>query len=110
MTEVGTNKLLENDDIVLWEFLLSPGEETPLHTHERRFVSYVVVGSTLQVRNAGGNQIAEVDVPSGDVIDFRLDGDELTASNIQGLHIPASHSARNAGSSNYHEIFVEFKR
>ena len=47
MTEVGTNKLLENDDIVLWEFLLSPGEETPLHTHERRFVSYVVVGSTL---------------------------------------------------------------
>jgi len=110
MTDVGTNKLLENDDIVLWEFLLSPDEETPVHTHERSFVSYVVDGSTLQVCDSDGNKVAEVDVPSGDVIDFCLDGDELAARNIHGLRIPASHSARNAGNSNYREIFVEFKR
>jgi len=110
MSDVGTNKLLENDDIVLWEFLLAPGEQTPVHSHDRSFLSYVIDGSTLQVRDAGGAQIAEVDVPSGDVTDFRLDGAELSATNIEGLRIPATHSARNTGKADYREIFVEFKR
>ena len=34
MGEVGTTKVYENEKIIVWEFTLEPGEETPLHEHK----------------------------------------------------------------------------
>lgn len=110
MTDVGTNKVFENDELVLWEFFLEPGEQTPDHTHALDFVSYVIDGSTLQVRGPGGVEIANVDVPTGDVIAFRVEDQDLVSSGGAEIRIPATHSARNVGESRYREVFVEFKR
>ena len=31
---VGTTKIFENDKVIMWEFVLEPGAETPMHRHE----------------------------------------------------------------------------
>ena len=108
MTDVGTNKVFENDDIIMWEFFLEPGEQTPCHSHEKGFVSYVINGSTLVIKDANGSEVDRVEVPSGDVLEFQLAGDELMVPGA-AIRVPATHSATNVGSSAYREMFVEFK-
>lgn len=110
MTDVGTNKVFENDEVVLWEFFLEPGEQTEDHTHVLDFISYVIDGSTLQVRGPGGVEIANVEVPTGDVIAFRVEDEELVSSGHAEIRIPATHSACNVGQNRYREVFIEFKR
>ena len=108
MTDVGTNKVFENDKIILWEFFLEPGEETPCHTHDKSFISYVIDGSTILVKDANGSQVDQVDVPDGDVLEFQLADGELTVPNTP-IRVPATHSATNVGKTAYREMFVEFK-
>ena len=108
MAEVGTNKVFENDDIIMWEFFLEPGEETPVHTHANGFVSYVIDGSTILINDAGGNKVDEVAVPGGEVLEFQLEGEELAVPNTD-IRVPATHSAKNLGDTSYREMFIEFK-
>ena len=108
MAEVGTNKVFENDDIILWEFFLEPGEETPCHTHDKGFVSYVIDGSTILIKDANGAEVDRVDVRDGDVLEFRLVDDELLVPNTP-IRVPASHIAINIGKTAYREMFIEFK-
>lgn len=108
MAEVGTKKVFENDDIIMWEFFLEPGEETPLHTHTYGFVSYAIDGSTILIKDAHGKKVDQVDVPSGDVLEFQLAGDELVVSNT-AIRVPATHSAKNVGKTTYREMFTELK-
>ena len=35
---VGSKKLFENDKVIVWDFVLQPGETTPLHQHERSYM------------------------------------------------------------------------
>ncbi len=110
MSDVGTNKVFENDEMILWEFFLEPGEQTEAHSHGLDFISYVIDGSTLQVRGPDGAEIANVDVPSGDVISFRVQEEDLVSSGSTEIRIPATHSACNVGKHRYREIFIELKR
>ena len=48
-TNVGTRKLFENDEIIMWEFLLEPGEATSCHTHVHDYVFHVLEGSREQI-------------------------------------------------------------
>ena len=108
MAEVGTNKVFENSNIILWEFFLEPGEETPCHTHDKGFVSYVIDGSTILIKDANGSQVDRVAVSSGDVLEFQLADGELAGPRY-GERVPATHSATNVGKTAYREMFVEFK-
>ena len=108
MEVVGTNKVFENDKIILWEFFLEPGEETPVHTHANGFVSYVIDGSTIRINDEDGEKVDQVDVPGGEVLEFRLHDGKLTVPNTS-IRVPATHSARNLGNSTYREIFIELK-
>lgn len=108
MAEVGTNKVFENDKIVLWEFFLEPGEETPCHTHDKSFISYVINGSTILINDADGNKVDEVNVPDGEVLQFQLQGEELVVPGTP-IRAPATHSAKNTGDTPYREMFVELK-
>ena len=38
MAGVGTTKVFENDKIIVWEFVLGPGETTPMHTHQHDYI------------------------------------------------------------------------
>ncbi len=109
MGEVGTTKVFENDKIIVWEFVLEPGEETPVHTHKHDYVFYVLDGAPLAVSDADGNDLGVFDATSGSVFPLNIDGDELVSADDKGHRVPATHKARNAGTTRYREILVESK-
>ncbi len=109
MAGVGTRKLFEDERIIVWEFELAPGESTPVHTHEHDYVFYVLEGSHLEVFAGDGAALGGFDAPTGAVFPLNLVGNELVSADDKGLRAPATHMARNAGSSRYREILVEKK-
>lgn len=109
MAGVGTKVVFEDDKIKVWEFNLEPGEQTPVHTHELDYIFYVIEGTTLEVFDADNQYLNSLDVSAGDVVPLRLDGDELVLIGNESTRVPATHSARNAGTSRYREILIEKK-
>jgi len=57
MAGVGTEKVFENDKVIVWNFVLAPGEETPVHTHEHSYMWYAIDGAPLQVFDEHGERI-----------------------------------------------------
>jgi hypothetical protein len=109
MGDVGTTKIFEDDRVAIWEFLLEPGCRTPVHTHERDYVFYVLEGSRLEVFGANDEPLGAFDANTGDVFALACEQGELRSRDDKGLRAPATHSARNAGTSRYREILVETK-
>ena len=104
MAGVGTNVVFEDDKIKVWEF-----NQTGIHTHEMDYVFYVINGSTLEVFDAEDKFVMPLEFKDGDVLPLRLEGDELVVVGNESLRVPATHSARNAGSSTYREVLIEKK-
>ncbi len=109
MGEVGTTKVFESDKIIVWEFTLEPGETTPVHTHEHDYIFYVLDGAPLEVFDADDQALPPFDAQTGAVFAFRCEGDDLVSTDDKAIRVPATHSARNAGPTRYHEILVEAK-
>lgn len=109
MAGVGSNVVFEDQKIKVWEFNLEPGEKTPLHTHEMDYVFYVIKGSTLEVFDSDDQFVMPLHLSDGDVLPLRLEDNELVAISDESLRVPATHSARNAGSTRYREILIEQK-
>jgi hypothetical protein len=109
MPDVGSRKLFENERIIVWEFVLEPGETTPRHTHELDYVWYVLEGSKLETFDERGESIGAFESRTGATFAFAIEGDELVSTDEKGLRGPATHSARNVGSNRYREILVEMK-
>ena len=109
MTGIGTRKVFENENIAVWELFLGPGEHIDTHTHKHDYVFYVFEGAPLEIYDANGNTIDTVKLASGDVRSFHVKGNQLIPSN-GGTPIPATHSARNVGHTNYREVLFEYKR
>ena len=110
MGDVGTTRIFENDAILIWEFVLEPGEQTPCHTHRHDYVFHVLEGSTLEVFDEKGVPLGSFEARMGDTFAFRCGGGELVSADEKGMRAPATHSARNGGTSRYREILVETKR
>ena len=106
---VGSKVVFEDDKIKVWEFNLGPGKRTAVHTHEMEYVFYLIDGSTLEVFDADGNFVTPLEFNDGDVLPLRLKGDELIVVGNESLRVPATHSARNAGTTTYREILIEKK-
>jgi uncharacterized cupin superfamily protein len=106
MSDIGTKKIFENDKVSVWELVLEPGESSGVHTHSHDYLFYVIEGSTAEVTDEGGKILDTFELNAGDVVSFRLEGRELVGDD---LRLPATHSARNTGSSRYREILVETK-
>lgn len=107
MAGVGTTKLYENEDVIVWDFRLEPGESTAMHTHRLPYFFQVVAGSTLAVSASDGSSLGDIDFKTGSTHSLTLDGDELVAS--RGARVPVTHAAKNVGETAYHEILVELK-
>jgi len=106
---VGTTKVFENDKIIVWEFVLEPGAETPMHRHEHDYVFYVLDGAPLQVFDADGNDLGTLDASAGSVFALAMDGEDLVSVDGKGHRVPALHKAKNTGTTRYREILVESK-
>jgi beta-alanine degradation protein BauB len=104
--DIATKKIFENDKIAVWEMVLEPGESTGLHTHRHDYMFYVIEGSVGEVIDCDGKVLGRMEVKAGDNIFFRRDGTEFVAGNFR---VPATHSARNVGTTRYREILVESK-
>ena len=106
MSEIASKKIFENDKIAVWELVLEPGESTGIHTHPHDYMFYVIEGSTSEITDKNGNFLSKLEMTAGDTMFIRLEGQELVAGN---LRLPATHSARNVGTTRYREILVETK-
>ncbi|MFP3553978.1 hypothetical protein SB861_25180 [Paraburkholderia sp. SIMBA_049] len=111
MAGVGTEKVFENDKVIVWNFTLAPGEFTPVHTHEHPYMWYAIEGAPLQIFDESGNEVGIFEVPTGAIYSLKLeDGYLEVLSEIgKGARVPATHKARNVGTSNYREVLVEYK-
>ena len=109
MAEVGTFKVFENDKIIVWEFLLEPGETTAMHTHKHDYIFYVLDGAPLQVFDVNGKDLGTLDAKTGAVFNLRCDGNELIGVDDPNVRVPVTHTAKNTGPTRYREILVETK-
>ena len=109
MAGVGTQKVFENDRIVVWHLDLEPGEQVQRHTHKLDYIVRIVSGSTLEVFGPDGELLDTVELEAGRAEYFRVDGDQIVADRLGYPSVPATHSARNAGESVFREVLVEFK-
>ena len=106
MAGVGTTKVFENDKIIVWEFVLEPGETTPMHTHEHDYIFYVLDGAPLQVFDVAGKDLGTLDAKTGSVFVLRMDGDDLVGVHDPSIRVPAEHAAKNTSTSRQREISV----
>jgi hypothetical protein len=111
MAGVGTEKVFENDKVIVWNFTLAPGEETPMHTHEHSYMWYAISGAPLQVFDEKGKDLGTLEVPTGAIYSLKLENGvlEVLSEPGKGMRVPARHKARNAGSTPYREVLVEYK-
>ncbi len=109
MGEVGTHKIHEDERVIIWEFLLDPGERTSCHTHRYDYVFYVLEGTTLEVFDEADRYLGAFEAPAGAVFSLGVIGEELVSADDKGLRAPATHSTRNAGPTRYREMLVELK-
>ena len=109
MAGVGTQKVFENDRVIVWHLDLEPGEEGERHTHELDYVVRVLSGSTLEVSGPDGELLYTVELESGGAVNFRIDGDQIVSDRPGYPAVPATHSARNVGTNTFREVLIEFK-
>lgn len=107
MADVATKKLYENDEIIVWEMVLEPGENSGLHTHSHSYLFHVLEGATCEVMDREGKSCGALSMEPGFTMFLRLQGQELVAS--EEFRIPLTHSARNIGKTRFREILVETK-
>lgn len=91
---IGTRFLFEDERLRVWEIVLEPGEEAPLHTHQLDYVTVVIEGGTVARSNADGT----VDVferQPGDIMRRREGSD--------------THSLKNIGTTRFRNVIFELK-
>jgi hypothetical protein len=109
MSGIGTEKVFENDRVVVWHLDLEPGEQCEQHTHKLDYVARVISGSTLEVSGPDGELLYAVERKAGDVLNFQTDDDHVVADCPGSSAVPARHSVRNIGASSFKEVLIEFK-
>ena len=109
MAGVGTQKVYEDDRVVLWHLDLQPGEESGRHTHSLDYTVRILSGSTLEVFGPDGESLATVELKAGGATCFRIDGDKITSDRPGYPVVPATHNVRNIGTTPFREVLVEFK-
>jgi hypothetical protein len=109
MAAVGTEKVFEDDRVIVWHLDLEPGETAPRHTHELDYVVRILSGSTLEVFGPEGELLDTVQLEAGAAVSFRIDGDQIVSDREGYPAVPSTHSVRNVGASAFREVLVEFK-
>ena len=109
MAGVGTQKVFENDRVIVWHLDLEPGEQGEQHTHELDYVVRILSGSTLEVFGPDGESLDTVELEAGGAVSFRIDGDRIVTDRPEYPAVPTTHSARNIGTTPFREVFIEFK-
>jgi beta-alanine degradation protein BauB len=97
--DVATKLLFENERVKIWEMRLAPGEEGPLHRHERDHILVQIDGDRMAVvphptTKSPYDEYLEADVVPGQYFYIPRGGVEV---------------ARNVGKQPYYELLIELK-
>ncbi|MGI9325084.1 MAG: hypothetical protein ACR2PZ_07685 [Pseudomonadales bacterium] len=103
---MGTKKLLENDQVIVTEIVLAPGESTGVHRHEFDYVVHVISGATLKATDGNGDNATDVPLRAGDTFHFQIRGECAISGELETT---ALHNAENVSSETYRELMVELK-
>ena len=109
MAGVGTEKVFENDRVIVWHLDLEPGEQGEMHKHELDYSVRVLSGSTLEVSGPDGESLYTVELEAGGAVGFRIEGDQIVSDRPGYPAVPATHAARNVGDNTFREVLIEFK-
>ena len=109
MTGVGTQKVFENERIIVWHLDLEPGEQGERHSHELDYIVRIISGSTLEVFGPNGELLDTVEIEAGGAVSFKIQGDKIVSDRPGYPAVPATHSARNVGPTTFREVLIEFK-
>ncbi|HIF01464.1 MAG TPA: hypothetical protein EYG03_29670 [Planctomycetes bacterium] len=107
MCGVGTQKVFEDDRVIVWHLDLAPGQHGEQHTHKLDYVVRVICGSTLEVFGPNTELLYNVELEAGAAVAFQIDGDQIVSTGYPA--VPATHSVNNVGSGTFREVLVEFK-
>ena len=91
MAGVGTQKVFENDRVIVWHLDLEPGEQGQRHTHKLDYVVRVLWGSRLEVFGPEGELLDTVELESGGAVSFRIDGDQIVSDRPGYPAVPVTH-------------------
>ena len=110
-SKLGSRKIYSNDELVMWELILPPGEASNLHTHHKNYIFYVQEGSKLDLFDRNDKKIISFDCRKDSFFDMRKteDGKEFVAKHDPTLRIPSCHWVKNVGNSQFKEFIVEHK-
>ena len=107
--DVGTRKIFENVNIIVWEFILNAGEITPIHEHKFDYLFYPINGAPLEVFSDSGKSLGVFDATEGNTFAFKIESGSLVSVDGKGLKVSAKHFAKNVGNTTYREILIETK-
>ena len=110
MAGVGTQKVFEDDRVIVWHLDLEPGEQGERHTHTLDYVIRVLSCSTLEVFGPDGELLETVELEAGGATSFQIQGDQIVSDRPGYPAVPATHSARNVGPNRFREVLIEFKK
>ena len=77
MSGVGTQKVFEDDRVIVWHLDLEPGQHGEQHTHTLDYVVRVISESTLEVLEPTHELLYDVQLEAGPAVSFQLDGDQI---------------------------------
>jgi hypothetical protein len=92
---IGERMLLANSSVRVWEDVVAPGAEQPVHTHRSPYLSVMVTDAHAQVVGADGTVLYEVERAAGDTTWFGPD------------RVPVTHTLRNVGDAEIRVVIVE---
>lgn len=91
---IGTHLLFEDEQIRVWQILLEPGQEAPVHTHENDYTTFTIEGDLVERPNGDGT-VDRITVRPGRVMRW-----------YQGT---PRHGLRNVGTKTFRNVIFELK-
>lgn len=91
---IGTELIFEDDKVRIWQIVLEPGQEAPVHTHHLDYTTITIEPSTLERLNGDGSIDRSVGTP-GKV--------------SRWYRSTRTHGLRNVGTTRFRNVIVELK-
>lgn len=113
MVDTIIKKIYENDEVIVWDYAIQPGQSTGVHTHKLDYTFIVTNPGRLQEFDRDGNEtLPPTQFHVGDTYHLIVskDGTMLREKDGQIGEHPATHNGHNVGDTVYKEILIEYKK
>jgi hypothetical protein len=122
--------IYDDANVRIWNFTLSPGEMTSMHSHDHDYYFVAIQPTQLEVWGEDGSRlfdfraegtlgknvwlclcIVDIVLMKNHWAGFRVEGDFLVPTNVElPFPVPRVHAAKNIGPTPYYELLFETKK